>query len=94
MARFFEGVSRDQTTRFPERSEDRIGEDSLVRVVDLFVDQLDVAGLGFVKKDEGCKLCRRSGKGGFCRLYDLPLEMALDLEVPWTFERDGFDAAD
>ena len=38
MAGFIEGVHRDQTTLFPERLEDWISEDHLVRVVDLFVD--------------------------------------------------------
>jgi transposase len=47
MAGFIAGVNRDQTVLFPERLEDWIGEDHLVRVVDLFVDQLDLAGLGF-----------------------------------------------
>ncbi len=41
MVGFIEGVSRDQTTLFPERLDDWIGEDHLVRVVDMFVDQLD-----------------------------------------------------
>ena len=40
MSGFIEGVDRDQVTLFPERLEDWIGEDHLVRVVDLFVDQL------------------------------------------------------
>ena len=48
MSGFIEGVDRDQVTLFPERLEDWIGEDHLVRVVDLFVDQLDLAGLRFV----------------------------------------------
>lgn len=43
MAGFIKGVSRDQTTLFPKRLDDWIGEDHLVRVVDLFVDQLDLA---------------------------------------------------
>lgn len=47
MAGFIEGVNRDQTALFPECLEDWIGEDHLVRVVDLFVDDLDLAGLGF-----------------------------------------------
>ncbi len=34
MARFIEGVSRAQETLFPERLDDWIGEDHLVRVVD------------------------------------------------------------
>lgn len=47
MAGFIEGVHRDQATLFPERLEDWISEDHLVRVVDLFVDELDLATLGF-----------------------------------------------
>ncbi len=47
MAGFSEGVSRDQTTLFPERLDDWIGEDHLARVVDLFVNQLDLGTLGF-----------------------------------------------
>ena len=47
MSGFIGGVDRDQVTLFPDRLEDWIGEDHLVRVVDLFVDQLDLAELGF-----------------------------------------------
>jgi len=47
MAGFIEGVHRDQATLFPERLEDWIGEDHAVRVVDLFVDELDLAALRF-----------------------------------------------
>lgn len=47
MSGYIEGVDRDQATLFPERLEDWIDEDHLVRVVDLFVDELDLNGLGF-----------------------------------------------
>ena len=47
MARFIEGVSRSQSTLFPERLDDFIGDDNPVRVIDAFVDQLDLLGLGF-----------------------------------------------
>jgi transposase len=46
MAGFIEGVTREHPTLFPARLEDWIGEDHLVRVVDLFVDQLDLPALG------------------------------------------------
>lgn len=36
MAGFIEGVSRDQTTLFPERLDDWVAEDNLARVVDIF----------------------------------------------------------
>jgi transposase len=47
MSGFMEGVDRDQVTLFPERLKGWIAEDHLVRVVDRFVDQLDLAELGF-----------------------------------------------
>ena len=47
MKRFIEGVDRGQSTLFPERLEDWITEDNPARVVDVFVDELDLGGLGF-----------------------------------------------
>ncbi|NIP13660.1 MAG: IS1182 family transposase [Pseudomonadales bacterium] len=47
MKRYIEGVDRDQGTLFPERLEDWVGEDNAVRVIDVFVDELDLRGLGF-----------------------------------------------
>jgi transposase len=47
MKRFIEGVDRGQGTLFPERLEDWIDEDNAVRVIDVFVDELDLVGLGF-----------------------------------------------
>src|SRR5476651_2281157 len=47
MRRFVEGADRSQSTLFPECLEDWIGEDNPVRVIDVFVDELDLAELGF-----------------------------------------------
>src|SRR3989475_9259168 len=47
MKRFVEGLDRGQSTLFPECLEDWIGEDNPVRVIDVFVDQLDLGELGF-----------------------------------------------
>ncbi len=47
MKRFVEGVDRSQSTLFPEQLEDWIGDDNPVRVIDVFVDELDLGGLGF-----------------------------------------------
>jgi len=47
MKRFVEGVDRGQSTLFPESLEDWIGEDNPVRVIDVFVDELDLGELGF-----------------------------------------------
>jgi transposase len=47
MKRFVDGVDRGQSTLFPECLEDWIREDNPVRVIDVFVDELDLAALGF-----------------------------------------------
>jgi transposase len=47
MKRFVEGTDREQSTLFPECLEDWICEDNPVRAIDVFVDQLDLAELGF-----------------------------------------------
>src|SRR5919198_1558775 len=47
MRRFVEGSDRGQSTLFPECLEDWIGEDNPVRVIDVFVDELDLGKLGF-----------------------------------------------
>ena len=47
MSGFIEGENRYQSTLFPERVDDYVEEDSVVRVIDVFIDRLDVSGLGF-----------------------------------------------
>ena len=47
MTRFVVGDDRSQSTLFPERLEDYLSEDNPVRAIDVFVDELDLAGLGF-----------------------------------------------
>src|SRR3974390_1282787 len=47
MRRFVEGTDRGQSTLFPECLEDWICEDNLVRRIDFFVDELELAELGF-----------------------------------------------
>ncbi len=43
------GVSRDQGTVFPERLDDLIAADSAVRVIDAYIDHLDLRELGFAR---------------------------------------------
>src|SRR6266436_2794511 len=45
--RFVEGQDRGQSTLFPECLEDWIDEDNPVRVIDVFVDELDLGALDF-----------------------------------------------
>jgi transposase len=47
MKRFVEGADRGQGTLFPECLEDWVDENNAVRVIDAFVDALDLAELGF-----------------------------------------------
>ena len=47
MGRFIEGADRMQATLLPEAIDDYVGEGNAVRVVDAFVDALDLAVLGF-----------------------------------------------
>src|SRR3977135_2728990 len=47
MTRFVVGDDRSQSTLFPERLDDYLGEDNPVRAIDVFVDELDLAKLGF-----------------------------------------------
>ena len=47
MKRFVEGEDRNQATLFPERLDEYIAEDNPVRVINVFVDELDLGDLGF-----------------------------------------------
>jgi transposase len=47
MKRFIEGTDRGQSTLFPACLEDWIDENNPVQVIDVFVDELDLAELGF-----------------------------------------------
>ena len=47
MSGFIEGENRYQSTLFPERIDDYVEEDSVVRVIDVFTDRLYISELGF-----------------------------------------------
>jgi transposase len=47
MKRFVQGIDRGQATLLPECLEDWIGDDNPVRVIDAFVDALDLGEIGF-----------------------------------------------
>jgi transposase len=53
MSGFIEGENRYQSTLFPEQVDDFVDEDSVVRVIDVFVDRLDISGLGFKAEAAG-----------------------------------------
>ena len=60
MKRFVEGVDREQGTLFPEQLEDYVAEDNPVRVIDVFVDELDLGDLGFGRVEP-----RATGRPGY-----------------------------
>jgi transposase len=47
MSRFIEGEARTQATLFPERLDDYITEENAVRVIDVFIDGIDLSSMGF-----------------------------------------------
>ena len=53
MARFICGADRYQVTLLPNRLDDYVSEDNPVRVVDLFVDELDLTALARLIHEDG-----------------------------------------
>lgn len=51
MKRFVEGENRHQSTMFPGTLDDYITEDNPVRVIDVFILELDLGQLGFERVD-------------------------------------------
>ena len=47
MGRFVEGEDRGQSLLLPESLDDYVSEDNPVRVVEVFIDELDLGALGF-----------------------------------------------
>lgn len=59
MTDFIQGENRNQATLFPERLDDYAAEDNAVRVIDVFVDELDKSGSGFRSEPNG------TGRSGY-----------------------------
>ncbi|MGR3292026.1 MAG: transposase, partial [Paracoccaceae bacterium] len=60
MSGYIEGIDRSQDTLFPARLEDWICEDNPVRIVDVFVDALDLVECGFERTSPA-----RTGRPGY-----------------------------
>lgn len=99
MGRFIEGYDRSQPLLLPAYVEDYVSQDSLVRVIDAFVETLDLTALGFertVSAPTGRPGCH---PGDMLRLYiwgylnqlrsSRQLERACqrDLEAIWLMRR-------
>jgi len=60
MSGYIEGVERGQAALFPDRLEDWICEDNSVRVIDLFVEEIDLDQMGFLRTAPA-----RTGRPGY-----------------------------
>ncbi len=47
MSGFIQGEARHQATLFPEHLDDYITEDNATRVIDVFIDRIDLTAMGF-----------------------------------------------
>lgn len=47
MSGFIVGECRTQATLLPDRLDDYLNEENAVRVIDVFIDDLDLSGMGF-----------------------------------------------
>jgi transposase len=48
---YIRGEAREQTTMFPVTLDELIADDHMCRVIEAFVERLDVAKLGFVRAE-------------------------------------------
>lgn len=46
---YIKGEDRNQITIFPESLDDYVGDNSSVRIIDEYIEQLDIEGIGFLK---------------------------------------------
>jgi len=60
MSGYIEGIERGQATLFPDRLEDWVGEENPIRVIDLFVEEIDLGQMGF-----GRTAPARTGRPGY-----------------------------
>ena len=82
MSGFICGADRSQGTMFPAQREDYVAEDNPVRVIDLFIDQLDLGELGF-----GSVVPKEMGRPAYhpavlLKIYVLLLSQPRSVEPP------------
>jgi transposase len=53
MHRYIDGEDRMQQALLPHSLEDYVGEENPIRVVEVFIDELDLVALGFFRDDAG-----------------------------------------
>src|SRR5215470_8799269 len=72
MGRFVEAADRSQLTLLPECLEDWVSEDNAAHVIDVFVEALDLHGMGFERV-----IAKETGRPSYhpstlLKLYDPP----------------------
>lgn len=99
MKRFIQGENRQQSTLFPELLDNYISEENQIRVIDVFVDSLDLFSLGFERATP-----KETGRPGYhpsmmLKLYiygylnriqtsrRLEREAQRNVELMWLLER-------
>ncbi|GBL04789.1 IS1182 family transposase [Glaciecola sp. KUL10] len=99
MSHHIKGQGRQQTTLFPEALDDFVSEDNPVRVIDIFVDEIDLSELGFERV-----YAKQTGRPGYhpatlLKLYiygylnriqssrRLEKESHRNVELMWLLER-------
>src|SRR6266478_693457 len=73
MHRFIDGEDRMQQALLPHSLEDYVGEENPVRVIEVFIDELDLCGLGIFRDDAGGD--RPAGLSSLDAAEDLPLRL-------------------
>ena len=97
MSRFIEGIGRDQVVLLPDCLDDYVAEDNPVRVIDAFIETLDLGALGFAAVPEA------TGRPGYhpgvmLRIYlygyfnQVQSSRRLERECGWA--QSGIDLAD
>ena len=80
MHRFIDGEDRMQRALLPHSLEDYVGEENPVRVIEVFIDELDLAALGFSGMTPAAT-GRPAGLSSFDAAEDLPLRLSQPLAV-------------
>src|SRR5277367_5879207 len=90
MGRFVEGEDRRQSLLLPDSLDDYVSEDNPVRVVEVFIDELDLAALGFdgvQPASTGRRLEREAQRN--VELMWLTGRLAPDFKTIANFRRDN-----
>jgi transposase len=81
MHRFIPGEDRAQQTLLPNSLEDYVSEENPVRVIEVFIDELDLAALGFTGMTPAA-----TGRPAYLPSLDAAEDLPLRLSQPHSVE--------